>query len=245
MAWQKKSELIRKDPVTCARNFEHMFRLLLGKFLKSKQMPIGEIHDFFYRVEFQQWGSPHIHVLFWVKDAPQLGKNSICDITAFVDKYVTCKSSQSVVDAELINLQLHRHTKTCRKKGRDICRFNFPIFPMPSTMILQPLDLCHFKDEEIEDLKANLKKNPDFLSSMKLGNQINFTFDKFLEELGLSFDAYILSIHYSLQCHTILLERSPSDIRINNCNVDLLNAWRANLDIQYVFIRVQFIFCHI
>jgi hypothetical protein len=51
MTWQKKSELIRKDPVTCARNFEHMFRLLLGKFLKSKQMPIGEIHDFFYRVE--------------------------------------------------------------------------------------------------------------------------------------------------------------------------------------------------
>ena len=47
MTWQKKSELIRKDPVTCARNFEHMFRLLLNEFLKSKQMPIGEIQDFF------------------------------------------------------------------------------------------------------------------------------------------------------------------------------------------------------
>lgn len=26
MTWQKKAELIRKDPVTCARNFKHMFR---------------------------------------------------------------------------------------------------------------------------------------------------------------------------------------------------------------------------
>jgi hypothetical protein len=87
MTWQKKSELIRKDPVTCARNFEHMFRLFLTTFLESKQMPIGEIEDFFYRVEFQQRGSPHIHALFWVKDAPHFGKNSESEVTTFVDKY--------------------------------------------------------------------------------------------------------------------------------------------------------------
>ena len=88
-------------------------RLLLNEFLKSKQMPIGEIQDFFYRVEFQQRESSHIHALFWVEDALQLGKNPNCDITAFVDKYVTCKSDlQAVVDAELINLQLHGHAKT-------------------------------------------------------------------------------------------------------------------------------------
>ena len=108
----KKSELIRKDPVTCARNFEHMFRLFLNRVLKSKQMPIGEIHDFFYRVEFQQRGSPHIHALFWVKGAPQFGKTPNSEITAFVDKYVSCKSDlQGVVDAELLNLQLHQHAK--------------------------------------------------------------------------------------------------------------------------------------
>ena len=190
---------------------------------------------FFYRVEFQQRGSPHIHALFWIKDAPQLGKNPNCDITAFVDKYVTCKSDlQGVVDAELINLQLHRHAKTCRKKGRNICRFNFPMFPMPSTMILQPLDLCNLQNIEIEHLEANLKKITDLLSSMKLGNEIEINFDNFLQKLGLTIDAYILSIRYSLQRDTILLKRSPSDIRINNYNADLLKAWRANLDIQYV-----------
>lgn len=89
--------------------------LILNEFLKSKQIPIGEIQDFFYRVEFQQRGYPHIHALFWVKDALQLGKNPNCDIRAFVDKYVTCKSDlQGVVDAELINctdMQKHAEKK--------------------------------------------------------------------------------------------------------------------------------------
>ena len=56
MTWQQKSDLIQKDPVTCARNFEHMVQLFIKDVLKSNLMPIGEIVDFFYKVEFQQRG---------------------------------------------------------------------------------------------------------------------------------------------------------------------------------------------
>jgi plasmid maintenance system antidote protein VapI len=70
MTWQKKSELMQKDPVTCARNFEHMVQLFIHNFIKSSGHPIGEVVDFFNRVEFQQRGSPHIHGLFWIKNAP-------------------------------------------------------------------------------------------------------------------------------------------------------------------------------
>ena len=49
MTLQQKSDLIQKDPVTCARNFEHMAQLLKKDLLKSKLMPVGEIVDFFYR----------------------------------------------------------------------------------------------------------------------------------------------------------------------------------------------------
>ena len=52
-------------------------------------MPIGEIADYFDRVEFQQRGSPHIYGLFWVKEAPQYEKSSNEEIVSFVDKYVT------------------------------------------------------------------------------------------------------------------------------------------------------------
>ena len=74
MSWEQKSDLIQKDPVTCARNFEHMVQLFIRDVLKSSIMPIGEITDYFYRVEFQQRGSPHIHGLFWIKNAPQCEK---------------------------------------------------------------------------------------------------------------------------------------------------------------------------
>ena len=60
------------------------------------------------------------------------------------------------------------------KKGRDICTFNVPLFPMPSTMILQPLDLCHLKDKETEHLKANLKKFVE-QHEIRKSSEFNFT----------------------------------------------------------------------
>ena len=64
MSWQEKSDLIQKDPVTCARNFEHMVQLFIKDVLKCTAMRLGEMADYFYRVEFQQRGSSHIHALF-------------------------------------------------------------------------------------------------------------------------------------------------------------------------------------
>ena len=39
MSWQEKSNLIHNDPVTCARNFEHMVQLFIKDVLKSTVMP--------------------------------------------------------------------------------------------------------------------------------------------------------------------------------------------------------------
>ena len=72
-----------------------MVQLFICDVLKSNVMPIGEIADYFYRVEFQQRGSPHIHGLFWVKDAPQYEKCFDEEIVNFVDKYITCYKPDS------------------------------------------------------------------------------------------------------------------------------------------------------
>ena len=64
----------KKDPVTCARNFEHMAQLLIHDVLKSSVMPIGEIADYFYRVEFQQRGSPRISMVYFGKGSPRVSK---------------------------------------------------------------------------------------------------------------------------------------------------------------------------
>ena len=233
MTWEQKSDLIQKDPVTCARNFEHMVQLFIRDVLKSSVMPIGEIADYFYRVESQQRGSPHIHGLFWVRGEPQYEKSSNEEIVSFVDKYITCQKPDSSSEMEeLVNLQMHRHAKTCKKAGHKICRFNFPLPPMPRTMILTPLENSCLNEEIQEKIKENAEKIKQILDSMKYGEDI--TFEDFLNKLQLTEESCILVIRHTLKRDTLFLKRAPSEIRINSYNTVLLKAWRANMDMQYV-----------
>ena len=67
---------------------------------------------------------------------------------------------------------------------------------------------------------------------MKYGSARNY--QQFLEEMHLTDDQYINAIQYTPQRDTLFLKRTPSEIRVNSYNPDLLKAWRANMDIQYV-----------
>ncbi len=60
------------------------------------------------------------------------------------------------------------------------------------------------------------------------------TFVEFLEKLDLSEQQYIKAIRLSLKHSTLLLKRSPAEIRINCYNPHLLKAWQASMDIQFV-----------
>ena len=133
LTWQEKTKLVQRDPVTYSRFFDHRVQEFLNAILKSNCEPIRKQRDFFYRVEFQQRGSSHIHMLVWIENAQTLEKSPEEEIVKFVDKYLTC----SVNDAEtahLVELQTHKHSRTCRKKGKAICRFGFPLPPLPRTM---------------------------------------------------------------------------------------------------------------
>ena len=70
------------------------------------------------------------------------------------------------------------------------------------------------------------------ISDMKEGEEISF--DEFLENLNVTKKNYILAIRSSLKCATVFLERQPNELRINNYNPACLEAWRANMDIQFV-----------
>ncbi|VDI82605.1 Hypothetical predicted protein [Mytilus galloprovincialis] len=85
MDWHQKSKLVQKDPVTCSRYFDYRVQQFINLVLKSDHDPIGKLTDFFYRVEFQQRGSPHIHILIWIENAPVYESNSNEDVVAFID----------------------------------------------------------------------------------------------------------------------------------------------------------------
>ena len=103
---------------------------------------------------------------------------------------------------------------------------------MCETMVLKPLAKEDIDKKELEEIKTNSALVVDKLAGMKYGSTKNY--QQFLEEMHLTDDQYIKAIQYTLQRDTLFLKRTPSEIRVNNYNPDLLKAWRANIDIQYV-----------
>ena len=225
LTWQEKTRLVQKDPVTCSRYFDHKIQEFLNTFLRSSCEPTGKLRDFFYRVEFQQRSSPHIHMLVWIENAPTLEKNSEEEIVQFVDQHLTC-SAAAEDTAHLVELQTHKHSRTCRKKRRAICRFGFPLPPLPKTMLLYPLE------EEVETFK---KKYTDLQRAMNENKDNEVTFTEFLERVAkMNFEDYIKCIRSSINAPKIFLKREPNEMRINLFNGKILLAWKANLDIQIV-----------
>ena len=226
LSWQEKTKLVQKDPVTCSRYFDHRVQEFLNTVLKSSCEPIGKLLDYFYRVEFQQRGSPHIHMLVWIENAPTLETNSEREIVQFVDKYLKCNTDNEKT-ANLVGLQSHKHSRTCRKKGKPICRFGFPLPPLPRTMLLYPLE---------EDVEKYKKKNTELLKAMnEYKDNVDMTFEEFLENFAkMDFDDYIKCIRSSLKAPKVFLKRKTKDMRINLFNEGILCAWKANLDIQIV-----------
>ena len=232
MTWSHKCRLISSDPVTCARHFDFCVKHFFNSFLKHPCSPFGE-KDFWYRIEFQHRGSPHMHCLLWIADVPQYGVSDTIEVIQYIDNIITCQRSwdDEALDS-LVERQLHRHTRSCKKQQRKttVCRFGFPKYPMPQTEILEPL-LCDAAEKDVHT--ANLKRVNAFLASVKSADE-SLSMDDFLASVQLDVDSYILAVRSSLKSAAVFVRRLPSELRVNNYNVHCLKAWQANHDIQLV-----------
>ncbi|XP_069136358.1 uncharacterized protein [Argopecten irradians] len=226
--WNFKTNLVQKDPVTCARFFDNRVQLFVNSFLKSQHNPIGDVTDTFRRVEFQNRGSPHIHMLLWTENAPRYPDDNVESLIAYVDKYITCSLQTDNSElAELVQLQVHKHSKTCKKGGKPVCRFGFPLPPLPRTMLLEPLetDVAEYR-KKYTDLQKKMNEYKDGCS---------LSFLDFLQTIvQMEETEYIKCIRASLKGPKIFLRRNPAEMRVNYYNLAILQAWHANLDIQFV-----------
>ena len=66
MCWFCQREQQPRTKVTCARHFDYSVQQFFNTFLKSSVSPFGHMSDFWYRIEFQHRGSPHVHCLLWI-----------------------------------------------------------------------------------------------------------------------------------------------------------------------------------
>ena len=229
MTWEAKADLIRRDPITCSRYFDYRLRqcnkyILLSTTGVFKDHPIL---DFYTRIEFQHRGSPHMHGLFWLKDAPKFDEDlpqSIEACTQFIDQYISCTSG-----VEGIIHQHHDHTDCCKVvfKGVTKCRFGMPYPPMSSTKILIPFPTefdTHVKQKASKDLQA-VKDQLMYLNSEKMDIDVK----SFLDYMGLDENQYIMAIRSSISRPTVFLKRDIKDACYNAYNCTIAKSWTFNL----------------
>ena len=234
--WQEKCNWIRSNPVTAARHFQFRAQKFIHGVLMSDALPVGLIVDYFYRVEFQQRGSPHLHCLFWVKDAPKIGHNTEKEICSFIDTYVSCNIPDSETDPDLYTLvdkvQRHSHSSSCMKSGKG-CRFHFPKAPTSETLIA---DIANIETTEPALIKIRKEENAAILKKVNdcLAEHPNYSFDDLLLEAEVGKDVYLKVLSQSTSSPTVIPARQPFHSYINNYNPDLLRIWQANMDIQFV-----------
>jgi hypothetical protein len=121
--------LVHDRPVDVARHFGRRFDIFL-KYLKDEEV-LGQIDDYYWRVEFQRRGSPHIHMLLWINGAPNLDTQEGQDSApAFIDRYSSATIPPPSDDpikedlrALVLRLQQHTCTHTCRKKRANKLSF--------------------------------------------------------------------------------------------------------------------------
>ncbi|CAF0812519.1 unnamed protein product [Brachionus calyciflorus] len=262
MRKDEKIDLVSKDPVTVARYFENRLMELL-KYCHHLNGPFRDhpIYDYFWRVEFQKRGSPHIHMLTWNKGAPVYDSNktgtdyqeNVIECTNFIDKYTSCSYPISElvqendypertvpIKSSRIAYQLHKKCKeNCKiKNERDetyICKYGFPWPILLKTIIIEPMKK---DDENFKIARKNYFKIKEKLVAIDKevrSNQLfEITLDELLRQLDLTFDEYKQAFSSTIHITTVFHKRTCRDLRVNPYNSELFVRHRANMDIKFV-----------
>ena len=232
MSFEDKSNWLRRNPVTAARHFHYRVQSFFQNFIITPSQPIGEVVDHVIRIEFQARGSPHAHIMLWIKDAPEIGVQSDETVTAFIDRYQTaalCEEDEE--DGEINNLvntvQRHNHSSYCRKNGT--CRFQFPKAPSDKTIIAR----CTDNDQELVNSNAVLKKVNEFIHQYS-EDITKVSLQQILLLCNISEEDYVKALSVTKRGSKIILKRSTEDLSTNSFNKDILKFWKANIDVQYI-----------
>jgi len=107
-------EMIQKDPGVFSEHF-NLRCLEMFKHLQKKKGPLkGKLKHYWYRIEYQERGAPHIHALLWIDGAPVIGKNSPEEILQFISDLITCrlpdKDKEPLLHKLVTKYQIHRCT---------------------------------------------------------------------------------------------------------------------------------------
>ena len=107
------------------------------------------------------------------KVLPFLATNAL---TNFIDEFITCSLHKGSVGETVVKIaqevQTHRHTQTCLKKGGSSCRFGYPKFPSAKTIIAKPYDSVSRNMDDMDKAEKELAKVQKVLENKELLDQV-------------------------------------------------------------------------
>lgn len=81
-------QLIEKYPVTVSLHFMIRINALMKYIRNNDQIFGGKVKDFWWRIEFQNRGSPHVHMIIWIENHPSFDTP---EGIATLDRVATCE----------------------------------------------------------------------------------------------------------------------------------------------------------
>ena len=127
-----------EDSLMAAIHFERRFDALMKYVINSQEHPIGKVHDFIYKVEFEFRGSCHYLVtayFFWIENIPQ---DISCDTRDVLVQYINSVIKTDIPDESDVELyqlvkrlQTHSHSKYLKKTHLHLVVLSFILFYKP------------------------------------------------------------------------------------------------------------------
>lgn len=230
--FMQKCTLINEDAVTCAIYFSKLVNVLLD-ILQSKECnPFGKyrIIDYFKRIEFQHGGSPHVHILLWLENAPDdfFDKN-YNEAIALIDSLVSVSASQA--SEKNIERQTHKHIYSCFEENNtnksEKCKFKSPFMPCSKTIILTPMQKTDSQFGMYSQRYIDIRSNLETFDYQDL--------DDFYEKNNIkSEDEYRNILRAGITKPTIFYKRLPSEKLYNPFNPFILNILKSNMNFQII-----------
>ncbi len=127
---------LHHDPVLSATHFYRRYKALYKHVINGPQKPLGgPISDFFIHVEFQNRGSPHFHIFYWVDRKLDTQQEILLYIDDVISSNMPSKDEDPVFFALVKRLQTHHCSLNYCKKTSATCRLGFP-FQLSQTIKL-------------------------------------------------------------------------------------------------------------
>ncbi|XP_073990954.1 uncharacterized protein [Rhodnius prolixus] len=130
-------ELCALDPTSVCRYYHRLIRNMFKFLINDKINPVlGFVEHYFWRVEYQERGAPHYHMLLWIRDSPEINNVSLKNVADFINTYICARLpdplESPVLHSYVRKYQMHKCNSYCQRKYRvkqkiyTRCRFGFP-----------------------------------------------------------------------------------------------------------------------